>query len=126
MNLRTTHTFAVLELSAAAWEEIAAKLCAAGYDHAFVDDGCIDMHGIGVKAEARPTDGQDRYDVRFARDVPLCDGLSGDGRTVYVANELPPLTEREQRLIDAHEQMEEDYLNGLTPGMPPRVRRGLR
>jgi hypothetical protein len=56
MNLRQTHTFAELELSAAAYDEIAAKLREAGYDHAFelgpsgvpYAGGPIDMHGIGV------------------------------------------------------------------------------
>lgn len=55
-----THTYAVLEISRDAWEEIAAKLQAAGYQHAFhrdVTDGgapVIDMHGIAVKAQRDP------------------------------------------------------------------------
>lgn len=52
MTLRSTHTFAELELSPAAYDEIAAKLREAGYDHAFCDRSegppAIDMHGIGV------------------------------------------------------------------------------
>ena len=46
-----THTYVVLELSPAAYDEIAGKLRAAAYDHAFGDDGEIDMHGIAVKRE---------------------------------------------------------------------------
>lgn len=46
-----THTFAELEVSAAAYDEIAAKLREAGYDHAFTDEGAIDMHGIGLVRE---------------------------------------------------------------------------
>lgn len=50
-----THTFAILEVSAAAYDEIAAKLRAANYDHCFTEYGephCdIDMHGIGLKRE---------------------------------------------------------------------------
>lgn len=49
-----TYTYAILEISRAAYEEIRAKLEAAGYQHAFhKDDGepVIDMHGIAVKAE---------------------------------------------------------------------------
>lgn len=47
-----THTFATLQVSAEAYDEIAGKLKSAGYDHAFVDD-VIDMHGIGlVRGEA--------------------------------------------------------------------------
>ena len=47
----STHTYALLELSAAAYEEIERKLREAGYDHAFDEDGVIDMHGIGVGRE---------------------------------------------------------------------------
>lgn len=50
MGIRQTHTYVELELSAAAYDEIARTLRAAGYDHAFMDDGTIDMHGIGVTA----------------------------------------------------------------------------
>jgi hypothetical protein len=49
-----THTYAVLELSKAAHEEIATKLRAAGYDHSFMEDGVIDMHGIAVALEKEP------------------------------------------------------------------------
>lgn len=48
MTLRRTHTYAVLEVSDAAYQEIKAKLQAAGYDHAFMEDGEIDMFGIAV------------------------------------------------------------------------------
>lgn len=41
-----THTYVVMELSQAAYDEIAAKMRAAGYDHVFGSDGEIDMHGI--------------------------------------------------------------------------------
>jgi len=42
-----THTFAELEVSEKAYDEIKALLEAAGYAHAFVD-GAINMHGIGL------------------------------------------------------------------------------
>lgn len=49
MTRAETRTLATLELSRAAYDEIAAKLAAAGYDHAFLDeDGLIDLTGIGV------------------------------------------------------------------------------
>jgi len=51
--LTHTHTVAILELNTSAFGEIASKLREAGYDHAFIDDGVIDMTGIGVK-EATP------------------------------------------------------------------------
>jgi hypothetical protein len=47
-KLTSTHTYAELELSQSAYDEIARKLREAGYDHSFMDDGVIDMHGIGV------------------------------------------------------------------------------
>jgi len=54
-----SHTYALLEVSPAAYAEIAAKLREAGYDHAFGDDGAIDMHGIAlVKAKAKGVCGE--------------------------------------------------------------------
>lgn len=52
--IRSTYTYAVLEISAAAFAEIHGKLAAAGYQHAFDEsDGraLIDMHGIALMAE---------------------------------------------------------------------------
>lgn len=56
MGIRQTHTYAKLELSKAAYDEITTKLKAAGYDHSFMDDGTIDMHSIGVTREEGNTD----------------------------------------------------------------------
>jgi hypothetical protein len=53
MTLRSTYTYVELEVSAAAYDEIAGKLRAAGYDHAF-HGGTIDMHGIGLTRAADP------------------------------------------------------------------------
>lgn len=53
-TLRQTHTFVVLELSKAAFDEIHTKLANAGYDHAFIRDDNklkIDMQGIAVAEE---------------------------------------------------------------------------
>ncbi len=47
-----THTYALLEISIEAYEEIEQKLRQAGYDHAFSEDGHIDMHGIALVKEA--------------------------------------------------------------------------
>lgn len=44
-----THTYAILEISQVAYDEIAAKLREAGYHHAFNADGEIDMHGIALQ-----------------------------------------------------------------------------
>ncbi len=46
-----THTYATLEVSAAAYEEIKSKLLAAEYQHAINDEGEIDMHGIALVRE---------------------------------------------------------------------------
>lgn len=58
-TLRHTHTFATLEVSPDAYEEIARLLLSADYDHVFVADEpttvgrtpppLIDMHGIALK-----------------------------------------------------------------------------
>ena len=45
-----THTYAILDISHTAFEEIATKLRAAGYHHAF-DRDVIDMHGIAVRID---------------------------------------------------------------------------
>lgn len=69
MTLRNTYTIATLELSRTAYEEIAAKLREAGYDHAF-DGGLIDMTGIGVlpsKTEDVPTPSYDENSVEDMR-----------------------------------------------------------
>jgi len=50
---RSTYTYAVLEVSDAAYQEIAKKLRDAGYHGSFQKDGgkeCIDMHGIALKS----------------------------------------------------------------------------
>ena len=50
MGITATRTYVELELSRAAYEEIAQKLRVAGYDHCF-DGETIDMHGLGVTPE---------------------------------------------------------------------------
>jgi hypothetical protein len=44
----STHTIATLEVSGPVYDEIAAKLRKADYFHVFLDDGTIDMSGIGL------------------------------------------------------------------------------
>ena len=50
-----TYTYAILEVSAAAYDEIRGALEAAGYQDAFHDDGdgyeVIDMHGIALRRD---------------------------------------------------------------------------
>lgn len=55
MSIRQTHTFSILEISKAAYEEIKGKLTEAGYEHAIIKEGereVIDMNGIAVGPEA--------------------------------------------------------------------------
>lgn len=54
--LRTTYTYVLMELSQAAYDEIAGKMRAAGYDHAFGSDGAIDMHGLAIVPAAQTRD----------------------------------------------------------------------
>lgn len=61
MPLRHTHThsYTVLEISPAAYDEIAGKLRAAGYDHCFTrETDEIDMAGIAVAKEPEGQDGR--------------------------------------------------------------------
>lgn len=46
-----THTYALLRVSAVAYDEVAAKLRAADYDHCFGRDGEIDMQGLALVRE---------------------------------------------------------------------------
>jgi hypothetical protein len=53
MSIRSTHTYAILEVSATAYAEIRKGLSDAGHaDQFFKDDGAevIDMHGITLKS----------------------------------------------------------------------------
>ena len=52
MMIRQTHTFATLEVSRQAYDEVAGLLREADYAHCFIDEGDpagpIDMHGIAL------------------------------------------------------------------------------
>jgi len=43
-----SHTYALLEVSSSAYDEIKRKLLDAGYGHAINAEGEIDMHGIAL------------------------------------------------------------------------------
>jgi hypothetical protein len=75
---RSTHTYVELEISRAAFDEIAAKLKAADYGHAFIDPATIDMHGIAVTREScrhslEPILGWDTLQI-----CSVCRGVTGD------------------------------------------------
>ncbi len=48
-----TRTYAVMEVSAAVYDEIRAKLEAAEYQHAIGERGELDMHGIALRWDGR-------------------------------------------------------------------------
>lgn len=49
--MRSTHTYTILKISAAAHAEIKGKLLAVGYSHA-IDGETVDMQGIAVEPES--------------------------------------------------------------------------
>lgn len=65
-HLHGTHTFAELELTPIAYDEIRAKLTEAQYQHAFIDRATIDMHGIGV------TRGEENTPIDIITACPKC------------------------------------------------------
>jgi hypothetical protein len=50
-----THTYAILDVTAATFREIQHRLEAAGYQHAFKEDAdgalIIDLHGVAIRDE---------------------------------------------------------------------------
>lgn len=58
--MRQTHTYAVLRVSNAAYDEIANALKAAGYSHSFHENSeygtVIDMHGIALADTLLPSE----------------------------------------------------------------------
>lgn len=51
MSTRQTHTYAVLKVSQSTYSEVREKLQTAAYDHAFHEDGIIDMHEIALQTD---------------------------------------------------------------------------
>lgn len=49
-----THTYAIMEVSQKAYDEIRGKLEAAGYSDQIDQDGSLDMHGIALAVEDVP------------------------------------------------------------------------
>lgn len=47
-TMTSTHTFVELEVSQRTHDEVKGLLEEAGYDHAFMPGGIIDMHGLGL------------------------------------------------------------------------------
>jgi hypothetical protein len=91
-----THTYAVLEIGAAAFAEIKAKLEAASYQHTFHEDDehgtVIDMHGIAL-AELKLTSfvncskkraGWSEEDCRLFVNAALCSLIENAGGTMII------------------------------------------
>src|SRR5712664_1117217 len=95
--IRSTYTFAALEVSAAAYDEIKAKLEDAGYQHTFGHgSGAIDMHGIGLTRAVEATASEpiecglvmDGYRVVFEYAGAHIANAKGDvGNRLYLARE---------------------------------------
>lgn len=73
----STHTYAILEVTAATYQEIKQKLLTAGYDHQLHDKDTtgevFDMHGLAIKEEA-PEDALD-YEERVRKIETLFAGV---------------------------------------------------
>ena len=55
--MRSTHTFALMEVSPSTFEEVREKLAAAGYDHALISEGGklhLDMQGVAFVLQDAP------------------------------------------------------------------------
>lgn len=61
-----THTYAELDVSPETYDEIAVKLRAVKYDHSFMEDGTINMHGIGLVRSCH-RDTSDAHSIRPVR-----------------------------------------------------------
>jgi hypothetical protein len=95
--MRSTHTYAILEISPEAHAEIKAKLLVAGYGDQ-IDGETIDMHGIAVEPEKRgepitigPTG------LTFEQ---VCAGYQGSGTDVI------------DRIVEAREEFRNVKRNG--------------
>ncbi len=79
-----THSYAILTVSAATFQEVADKLRDAGYGHAF-DGGRIDMHGIALAVDPNDyePDDADSFDRHADHVEARADaGQYGDGPCV--------------------------------------------
>lgn len=99
-RLTSTHTFVELELSPAAYAEIRAKLEEAGYQHAFAEDGAIDMHGIGVTVEkCNEQETENPNEDPFKRMTRLRDEAEAKLAALQTKVSGSSFTERDARVI---------------------------
>lgn len=57
-RMRSTYTYALLEVSPAAYDEVARLLRAVGYGDVIQPEGEIDMHGLALVKAALAVDGK--------------------------------------------------------------------
>lgn len=69
-----TMTYAILEISRAAYIEIAGKLKVAGYDESLLEDGTVLMHGIGLRLKDKEVLGHDNDGPIYLEELD-CDAL---------------------------------------------------
>ena len=132
-----THTYAELAVSEAAYAEVAGKLRDAGYDHAFLEDGVIDMQGIGVtKSEPRLRSSRHTR-INFAQDDCLarCYKLHRSLERAFslmsgilaqpahsASEEEARLAEREfEQAVRDHHKLAEEIINGLGFEIGPKI-----
>jgi hypothetical protein len=86
--IRTTHTYAELEVSEATYKEIKEKLKDAGYDHCFMDDGAVNMIGIALVMQppAKEVEMLDPTDV-YSYELP--GGESITKKEIYAKANVP-------------------------------------
>lgn len=74
--MRSTHTYAILAVSPATIADVKARITRVNqhgdYDHMFMDDGVIDMHGIALQADEIDTPDYDNAET-------LLDALKATG-----------------------------------------------
>lgn len=99
-----THTFAGLEVSQGTYDEIRAKLEAAGYHHAFAESGAIDMHGIGLLRGPESTSAGDTRRLEGMFSAMLADDEAEDAvfmAAISDAVEKPETIDDFRKGIDA-------------------------
>ena len=76
-----TRTLAKLQVSKATYNEIETLLRAADYDHLFLEDGLIDLQGIGLTAEVQVNKPFETRDFISPQDAHVAVVLYNDIRT---------------------------------------------
>lgn len=73
--------YALLEVSATTYDEIAQLLRAAAYHHVFRPNGDIVLHGIGITRAPAPVTGNHQRRESDERSAPETAGQAGEGES---------------------------------------------